>query len=200
MNCRHFLKCDFNTHIASAYHNSVALGANILDVGAGAGEYSFYFARKGYSVSALELADANIAALLVYLLPFLLGIISNSLSTISWIIPLAAFIMENKSSFVTYHSANSLAFYVIEAILYIISSVLGITAVIASWISNIAIIGILAAGVTGILFLIIGLAFVAIELYLLIGKIISAIKAYDYQDTRFPIIDKITAFILNLKR
>ena len=37
-------------------------GAKILDVGAGAGEYSFYFARKGYSVSALELADANIAA------------------------------------------------------------------------------------------------------------------------------------------
>ena len=36
--------------------------AKILDVGAGAGEYSFYFARKGYSVSALELADANIAA------------------------------------------------------------------------------------------------------------------------------------------
>ena len=37
-------------------------GARILDVGAGAGEYSLYFARKGYQVSALELADANIAA------------------------------------------------------------------------------------------------------------------------------------------
>ena len=37
-------------------------GANILDIGAGAGEYSMYFARKGYQVSALELADANIAA------------------------------------------------------------------------------------------------------------------------------------------
>ena len=37
-------------------------GAKILDVGAGAGEYSLYFAAKGYSVSALELADANIAA------------------------------------------------------------------------------------------------------------------------------------------
>lgn len=36
--------------------------AKILDIGAGAGEYSLYFARKGYSVSALELADANIAA------------------------------------------------------------------------------------------------------------------------------------------
>ncbi|MBE6943791.1 MAG: class I SAM-dependent methyltransferase [Ruminococcaceae bacterium] len=37
-------------------------GAKILDVGAGAGEYGLYFARKGYRVSALELADANIAA------------------------------------------------------------------------------------------------------------------------------------------
>ena len=37
-------------------------GAKILDVGAGAGEYSLYFARKGYQVSALELADSNIAA------------------------------------------------------------------------------------------------------------------------------------------
>ena len=37
-------------------------GDKILDIGAGAGEYSLYFARKGYEVSAIELADANIAA------------------------------------------------------------------------------------------------------------------------------------------
>jgi len=37
-------------------------GARILDVGAGAGEYSLYFARKGYCVSALELTDSNISA------------------------------------------------------------------------------------------------------------------------------------------
>ncbi len=40
----------------------LAPGAKILDVGAGAGEYSLYFARKGYQVSAVELAEANIAA------------------------------------------------------------------------------------------------------------------------------------------
>ena len=34
----------------------------ILDIGAGAGEYSLYFARKGYSVSAVELAERNIQA------------------------------------------------------------------------------------------------------------------------------------------
>lgn len=37
-------------------------GAKILDIGAGAGEYSLYFSGKGYAVSALELADSNIAA------------------------------------------------------------------------------------------------------------------------------------------
>lgn len=31
----------------------------ILDIGAGAGTYSFNFARKGYSVSTLEVAAAN---------------------------------------------------------------------------------------------------------------------------------------------
>lgn len=37
-------------------------GAKMLDIGAGAGEYSLYFSRKGYAVSALELADSNIEA------------------------------------------------------------------------------------------------------------------------------------------
>lgn len=37
-------------------------GMKILDIGAGAGEYSLYFAGKGYEVSALELSDNNIRA------------------------------------------------------------------------------------------------------------------------------------------
>lgn len=37
-------------------------GAKILDVGAGAGEYSLYFSKKGYEVCALELTDSNIKA------------------------------------------------------------------------------------------------------------------------------------------
>ncbi|MEG1152864.1 MAG: class I SAM-dependent methyltransferase [Oscillospiraceae bacterium] len=34
----------------------------ILDIGAGAGEYSLYFAKNGYDVNAVELADNNIKA------------------------------------------------------------------------------------------------------------------------------------------
>jgi len=44
-------------------------GARLLDVGAGAGEYSLHFARKGCAVSALELADANIRAFRAKLQP-----------------------------------------------------------------------------------------------------------------------------------
>lgn len=48
-----------NTRIIEEY---VKPGGRLLDVGAGAGEYSLYFARKGYEVSALELAGSNVAA------------------------------------------------------------------------------------------------------------------------------------------
>jgi len=37
-------------------------GSKILDIGPGAGEYSLYFAQQGYSVTAVELAENNIAA------------------------------------------------------------------------------------------------------------------------------------------
>jgi 2-polyprenyl-3-methyl-5-hydroxy-6-metoxy-1,4-benzoquinol methylase len=37
-------------------------GSKILDIGAGAGEYCLHFAQEGYSVTAVELADNNIAA------------------------------------------------------------------------------------------------------------------------------------------
>ena len=36
-------------------------GMKILDIGAGTGVYSLYFAEKGYEVSALELADNNVS-------------------------------------------------------------------------------------------------------------------------------------------
>jgi len=36
--------------------------SKIIDIGAGAGEYSLYFAKQGYSVKAVELAEENINA------------------------------------------------------------------------------------------------------------------------------------------
>lgn len=55
-----------NVHYIEKY---LRAGAKILDIGAGAGEYSLYFARKGYEVSALELSEDNIQAFRRKLLP-----------------------------------------------------------------------------------------------------------------------------------
>ncbi len=44
-------------------------GDQILDIGAGAGAYSLYFAQKGFQVYALELAGSNIAAFRAKLRP-----------------------------------------------------------------------------------------------------------------------------------
>ena len=45
-----------------AIESALKPGACILDIGAGAGEYSLYFAQRGYDVTALELSSANIVA------------------------------------------------------------------------------------------------------------------------------------------
>ncbi|MGI6344935.1 MAG: class I SAM-dependent methyltransferase [Bacillota bacterium] len=37
-------------------------GSSVLDLGAGAGEYSLYFASQGYAVTAIELAERNVEA------------------------------------------------------------------------------------------------------------------------------------------
>ncbi|MGN1344701.1 MAG: hypothetical protein ACI4U3_08980 [Traorella sp.] len=144
--------------------------------------------------------DANIVALLVYLLPLLISIVNDSLSSIAWLIPLLAFLMENKSEFVVFHSANALAFYVIKAIVYVISSVLGITAVISSIFASLPLIGFIGVGISGIIFLIIGLITLAIEIYLFIGTIISLVKAYTYSEVNIPIIINITQIIQRMKR
>lgn len=54
-------RVEFTTTVAYI-ERYLAPGMRILDLGAGAGEYSLYFARQGYPVTAVELADKNVAA------------------------------------------------------------------------------------------------------------------------------------------
>lgn len=59
LNCSQAARIEFLTTIK---YIELYLKPNhkILDIGAGAGEYSLYFAKAGYDVSAIELADKNI--------------------------------------------------------------------------------------------------------------------------------------------
>lgn len=150
--------------------------------------------------SSLFDLDANLAAFLVYLLPWMISIISDTLGGVAWIIPLLALVMESKSDFVNFHAANSLAFFAINAIIHFVSVAFGIGTILTSWMSNIFVLGIFFSGIRGLIAIILGIAFAVIEVYLVIGKIISLIKAYDYKDVNIPAVSWITRFILNLKR
>ena len=61
LNCSKAARVEFLTN-ARIIEQYIKPGDKILDVGAGAGEYSLYFARKGYEVSSLELAESNLQA------------------------------------------------------------------------------------------------------------------------------------------
>lgn len=54
-------KVEFIT-TSRAIESALFPGARMLDIGAGAGEYSLHFAKQGYAVTAVELSPANIAA------------------------------------------------------------------------------------------------------------------------------------------
>lgn len=143
--------------------------------------------------------DANLASLLIYLLPWLVQFINNNFSSIAWIIPLVALFMETKSNFVRFHAANALSFYLIQAILHLISSILGIGVYVSALLSNFILIGTISLGITTILMIVVGFVFSIISILLFIGKLISLIKAYNYEEIQIPIIYNIAQFILNLK-
>lgn len=60
LNCSNAARVEFTTTV-TYIEKYLKQGMKILDLGAGAGEYSLYFANKGYHVNAVELADKNVA-------------------------------------------------------------------------------------------------------------------------------------------
>lgn len=54
-------RVEFYTNV-KYIEESLTATSRILDVGAGAGEYSLYFAQQGYQVDAIELCESNIIA------------------------------------------------------------------------------------------------------------------------------------------
>lgn len=61
LNCSKAARVEFLTTV-KYIEQYLKPNSKILDIGAGAGEYSLYFAKNGYDVNAIELADNNVKA------------------------------------------------------------------------------------------------------------------------------------------
>jgi len=61
LNCSNAAKVEFLTTV-TYIEKYLNVGNKILDIGAGAGEYSIHLAKQGYAVTAIELAENNINA------------------------------------------------------------------------------------------------------------------------------------------
>lgn len=149
--------------------------------------------------STLSNLDANIVALGVYLIPFLLSILSSNFKYIVWIIPLIAYLYEKDSDFVIYHASQALAFNVMTAIFWVISSVLGIVGVTSTILFGIPLIGFAAAGAIGILYVIVGIILGIISVILFVYEIICMFKAYQYYENYVPIVTKIALIIMKAR-
>lgn len=143
--------------------------------------------------------DANIIALLVYLIPMLLGFINSTFESLAFLIPLLAFFMEKKSEFVIFHAANSLAFFGITCILSLISSLLNLPLIMVTWIGNVLTFG-LFSGFVAIIYVVLGIFFALVSILLFGCEIYSLIKGYQYEEVDLPVIRILTRFILSLHK
>lgn len=148
--------------------------------------------------SILDL-DANIVALLLYLVPLLLSLMNSFFESIAFLIPLLIFFMEKKSDFVINHASNALAFFAINCILSIISTVIKLPLMLSSWISNVFIFGFFYNGLA-IVYALIGLVFALISVALFICEVYSLFKGYRYEEVNIPGINRVASFIKTLRR
>ncbi|SJZ85634.1 DUF4870 domain-containing protein [Anaerorhabdus furcosa] len=128
--------------------------------------------------------EANVVSLLIYLVPFLIGVFSYGgiWGNFTWIIPLLALIFEKDSKLVKFHAWQALLMTLFYGALGVITTVVGTTVSITSIIAGSA--GGVVSGM-GII-LVVGV----ISIIIAILEIIAAVKAYGWVSYRLPIIGK----------
>lgn len=141
--------------------------------------------------------EANLVAMLAYVLPMIINLLTG-LDAITWLIPLLVLLMEKNSEYVRYHGAQSLAFFVISAILSLAGSALNLVGVISNVLFNVPLVGWIPGTALSIVIVVIALAFAVISISLMVMEIISAVKAYGYIYYELPVVTRFTDIILNI--
>lgn len=142
--------------------------------------------------SSIGNINANIIALLAYLIPVLLGG-SPALKYVVWLAPLVMYFIEKDSGLVKFHAMQAFVLNLIgNAFNYLVSVVIsGIFLLNPSIYSN-NIGSLLTLGISGIISLMLGLITFGISAAVFILSIIAMIKAYKYSEFEIPFINLIS--------
>lgn len=130
--------------------------------------------------------DANLLCVILYLIPLIGGLLSNTLKTLGWILPLIVFIVEKDSPFVKFHAAQCL---IIQIVVAVISAVLSFFAILSAGASLLIGFNLFSFfGTLGITGIVLGL----ISLFVIVVEIVGAIKSWQWISYRLPVFGEIT--------
>lgn len=126
--------------------------------------------------------DANVFAMLVYIISIILGWIPYVYYA-AWVFPmLVILVIEKDSIFVKRHAAQAMALYIVVAALHIIFDIISAAIVISLYSNPFSFFG--AAGGALAISVISGI----IGVLIMVAAIFGAVKAYQYEDYSIPLI------------
>lgn len=126
--------------------------------------------------------DANIAALLAYLIAIIMNFIGGA-QWFAWIVPLIFFLIEKESMLVKFHAAQAFVLAVVGAIIYIILSIIS-SAIAWSYVGSVLSTGNPFAFAGGLIA--ITAISVVIGIIIAIFEILAMVNAYKYKEYTIP--------------
>ncbi|MGY3725523.1 Uncharacterized membrane protein [Granulicatella balaenopterae] len=128
--------------------------------------------------------DANVLALLVYLVPAVLSFLPNVGLLFTWFIPLMVYLFEKNSKFVKFHAAQSFVLNIVGTCINILVTIIGILVLTGGILSN------EAADIIGGASIMMMINF-AVNILVFIYAIFAMSGAYKNTQYQIPIIGKI---------
>ncbi len=134
--------------------------------------------------SSLVDIDANVLALLLYLIPAILNFVPNVGLLASWFLPLLVYLLEKQSRFVKFHAVQSFLLNLIGSCINIVVTIIGMLVLASGFLSN---------EVSNIIdgFSTVVIIKLMIMIVISIYAIIAMCKAYKNRQYQIPIIGNI---------
>ena len=139
--------------------------------------------------SSLGGLDANIMALLCYLVTFVGGLIPV-VKYVAWLLPLVIVFLEKESGLVKFHAMQAFVLNLISFVVTVLITILTVVGAGAAVVAGSAVATVGVVSVLGVISLVVGIA-------ILVFSIIAMVKSYGYQAYNIPVIGGIAQALVS---